>query len=89
MAHAECTAQRKLAEQRAQEGLGELGLDSKHKCGSPNCLLAMTSLHVHHNALVCSDSCVLKGPYDAQPRKAIDPAAVYMQWFVMARACCG
>lgn len=43
MAHAECTAQRKLAEQRAQDGLGELGLDSKHKGGSPNCLLAMTS----------------------------------------------
>lgn len=47
MAHAECIAQRKLAEQRAQEGLGELGLDSKHKGGSPKFLLTMRSAACH------------------------------------------
>ncbi len=44
MAHAEYTAQRKLAEQLAQEGLGKLGLDSKRKGGgSPISLLAVRS----------------------------------------------
>ncbi len=34
VAHAESIAQRKLAEQRAQEGMGDLGLDTKHKGGA-------------------------------------------------------
>ena len=54
MAHAECIAQRKLAEQHAQEGLGELGLDSKHKGGSPKFLLAVRfTMHLFAASPVC------------------------------------
>ena len=35
VAHAESIAQRKLSEQRAQEGMGDLGLDNNHKGDSP------------------------------------------------------
>ncbi len=47
MAHAESIAQNKLAEQRAQEGMGDLGLETKHKGDAP-------AFSVHESATLSS-----------------------------------
>ena len=53
MAHAESIAQNKLAEQRAQEGMGDLGLETKHK-GEPHLPFVHVTaaiLGIHSNRL--------------------------------------